>query len=508
MSDETLLPSMNEDHTSTEAQPSAEGHSSTSEEQSPILSESQPTESSASDHSTASDPAKDGGSKEERTQRSSNNKRKFNKPRAPQQPRKEIGRFIAIGWSGQREPADDLYWCEIERNGQWLTVSAMEQVRTRREILERLLELQDGVVAFDFSFSFPRPFMEYLKEQDGIDGWRAMIHRVREDLKKNSEDGVRLWVERMGTYRESNLDPNWQPRRRPNFDSRNNRGGRQQQPQKLAPHDQRSLTERFRRTEHAIRRVAENHITSALQINYNRLTSRYEFGDPRMHGRASLMGMSFLDQLLDQKEGLAVWPWAKQDKLTIVEMRPWVFTRGKLMSSEECRAFLAVEEDHGLDLDPAYRDLICRQPKAQEVFRSALGMIRAETREERTVRPLRDYPQEFYEDDRIKDEGWIYGIGYKSAEQRSNEQKAASQKQHPRQQGQQQKKNAGKQNTVVGSDTSLSQDLENAASVPVPSTASYEQAVSETTEQPTTSIEAPSIESSSVETPSTENTAS
>jgi len=116
-------------------------------------------------------------------------------------------RFVSIVWSGRREPVDDMYWVEAEREGDWIVIREFEQVRSRKEILDRLQELPSGLVAVDFNLSYPQNFIESVKSETGIADWRGLAKKVREDLKKNADDGVRLWVERMGRYREANLDP-------------------------------------------------------------------------------------------------------------------------------------------------------------------------------------------------------------------------------------------------------------------------------------------------------------
>lgn len=335
-----------------------------------------------------------------------------NKRRPQQRTRREFKRYVTVLWSGQREPVDDMYICDIEKNGSWLTVVNLEQVRTRREVLEYLKDLDGGLIGLDFPFSLPEPFFEFVKPEIKANDWRGLIKRVREDLKKNLDDGVRLWIERIGRYRESQLAPEdeeFNPRfSRPDPRRRGNRGM-----EPLAPYERRSMAERFRRTEHNIRRPAEGHLTSALQIGYNRLTSRYEFGDARQRGRAALLGMAMLDQLLEANENAKIWPWSSPENFAIVEVQPWLFTRGKTIDAAECRKILTIEEDNGLEIESHYKDLACRNPQAQQALMTTLGMIKAEGRIERAIRPLRDYPKEFYSDNRVLSEGWFYGVGYK-----------------------------------------------------------------------------------------------
>jgi len=51
-------------------------------------------------------------------------------------------------------------------------------------VLERLVEVEDGIVALDFPFSYPQPFMAHLVEKGVAKDWRSMLHGTREFLKK------------------------------------------------------------------------------------------------------------------------------------------------------------------------------------------------------------------------------------------------------------------------------------------------------------------------------------
>lgn len=334
-------------------------------------------------------------------------KRKFQKPK------REFTRYVTVLFSGQREPVDDMYVCDIQKNGEWLTVTNLELFRTRREVLDYLKEVDHGLVGLDFPFSFPQPFIETVRPETKVSDWRGQLKVAREELKKNIDDGVRKWIERIGRYRESQLAPEDEEQnrfQRPDPRRRNDNRGREP----LPPYERRSMAERFRRTEHNIRRPAEGHVTSALQIGYNRLTSRYEFGDARQRGRAALLGMALLDQWLEFSDKVKVWPWSQPDGgLVVVEIQPWLFTHGKTVPTAEFRKFITMEEDNALEIDPQFKDLASRNPLAQQALMTTLGMMNAEARVERAIRPLRDYPKEFYTDPRVLVEGWYYGVGYK-----------------------------------------------------------------------------------------------
>ncbi|MEO6941158.1 MAG: hypothetical protein ABI444_13675 [Candidatus Kapaibacterium sp.] len=368
-----------------------------------------------------------------KTNRRDSNPLAFKRSAAPAREPKRTKRYVSIAWSGQREPLDNLIWCEAERDGAWLVITALEQVKTRREILERLTALDEGIVGLDFSFSYPGPFLDFLKTTKIAEDWRGLLKQVREDLKKNVDDGVRHWIEHIGKYREANLDPNPPPvfdnRRGRDFRDRDSRDrdfrGRPAPAKPLEPHEQPSIAERFRRTEQVIRKAAEPHVTSALAINYNKLTSRYEFNSVSPRGRNTLLGMSMLHQLLEARPDITVWPFQQPGKLTLVEVEPWMFTKGKLRDASAMRDLLAREEDEGMEISHAFRELATRNVDAQRAFVSMLGMILSETRQDRAVRPLRDYQKSFYADVRVGTEGWFYGVGYRNleAEQQARDEK-------------------------------------------------------------------------------------
>ncbi|HWF44584.1 MAG TPA: hypothetical protein VG537_08075 [Candidatus Kapabacteria bacterium] len=329
-------------------------------------------------------------------------------------------RFVVITWSAMREPVDTMYWAEAVRDGQWMIVEEVVPVRTRREILDRLMELPNGLVALEFPFSYPQDFLGFLQSKFGIEDWRALIKRVREDLKKNVDDGVRIWIERMGEYRESQLDPNPPPvfsrdeRRGPDrrfgdrrFNDRESRG------EPLPPYEQRSIAERFRRTDLTIRKAAGAELVSPIQIAYNRLTKRYEFSDPNVRGRAALLGMSMLDQLLEARPEVAIWPMARPKPVTIVELQPWIFTGGSTLAPDELRTMLARYEDNGWEIPSNATDAAARNASAQRALLSLIGTIKTETREDRERRPLRDYVDGFYADPQVQAEGWFYSVGYR-----------------------------------------------------------------------------------------------
>ncbi len=349
-----------------------------------------------------------------------------NTRRKPQQ-KKQRGRktaafkrFISIGWSGAREPVDTMFWAEAESDGEWIVVTEFDKVRTRKEILDRLIALDPKqgpyLIAFDFNFSFPAPFFDLLKETDKISDWRGLIAHVREDLKKNVEDGVRVWVEKLGRYRESKLDessPTEKRRRTQRFDD----WGWNFSKKGLPPHEQRSLAERYRRTDFPLRKVAGPNLMSTIQIGYNRLTRRYEFSGRDSRGRGTLVGLAMLDQLLDARpHDVAIWPMSSPKAVTIVEALPWLYDSGEQLEASDVAKQLASYEDFGWDIPNAAREWAARSPEAQRVLFTLLGIIKTELRADRRHRPLRDYNRAIYDDPQIQLEGWIYGLGYRPPE--------------------------------------------------------------------------------------------
>src|SRR5438874_1966863 len=116
-------------------------------------------------------------------------------------------KFITVSWKAGREPVDNMFWCEAEYDGAWTNISTLERLRSRKDVIERVSALEQALIGFDFAFSFPKPFIEFLRAQNIAKDWRSLAKTIREELKKNTDDGVRAWIERMGNYRESNLEP-------------------------------------------------------------------------------------------------------------------------------------------------------------------------------------------------------------------------------------------------------------------------------------------------------------
>ena len=331
-------------------------------------------------------------------------------------------KFITVSWKAGREPVENMYWCEAEYDGAWTSIHSLGKLRTRREISEKVSELEHAIIGFDFAFSFPKPFIDFLRAQGIGNDWRALSKKIREDLKKNTDDGIRIWIELMGKYRESHLEPledAMRPRRGMPSDRTGRRNFSREAP---APYERRSLAERFRRIDMILKRKDPEGIESTLGIRYNKLTERYEFTDSESRGRAALLGISMLEQLTEAKPEIAIWPFMKPAEVTAIEIYPKMFSHiAPAKNPEKLKKFFDIEEDNALYVEKEIRELVYSNPKVHEIVFALIGMIKAERREDKTLRPLRDYREYFYSSEGIQAEGWAYGIGFKEPEKAKSE---------------------------------------------------------------------------------------
>jgi hypothetical protein len=189
----------------------------------------------------------------------------------------------------------------------------------------------------------------------------------------------------------------------------------------LHPYERRSLAERFRRIDMILKRKDPEGIASVLGIRYNKLTTRYEFTDSESRGRATLLGIAMLEQLVEAKPEIAIWPFMKPAAITAVEIFPKMFANKVANNAEALKKFLDTEEDNALFVSREVRDLVFANPQAHDIFFALLGIIKAERREDKTLRPLRDYRDYFYDNEEVKAEGWSYGIGFKEPEKKTKE---------------------------------------------------------------------------------------
>jgi hypothetical protein len=128
-----------------------------------------------------------------------------------------------------------------------------------------------------------------------------------------------------------------------------------------------------------------------------------------------------LDQLLDAREDVAVWPMMPAKPLTVVEILPWIFTQGERVKPEVLRTQISSLEDRGWEIPSEAVDLAARNTDAQNALRCLIGMIKTESREDRMRRPMRDFLPQFYDDPQVKLEGWFYSIGYRTLPEKKSE---------------------------------------------------------------------------------------
>ncbi|MBS1904480.1 MAG: hypothetical protein JSS75_12300 [Bacteroidetes bacterium] len=324
-------------------------------------------------------------------------------------------KFITIGFDASREPLDEMFWCEADVDGDWTNITVCDRIRTRREVVERIAALDKAVIGIDTPLSFPKGFLEHLKASGVVADHAALTKRIREDLKKNTDDGIRKWIDLMGVYRETKTEtPDEAFARFTRNAPPRNDGRRRRQ---LEAHELRTMVERFRRPDRILRRDFPDAVASTLGIQYNRLTRRYEFTSANARGRTTLVAISMLEQVREAKPEVAIWPFQKPADVTIVEVFPKLFEDRFKIKPSDLRAYFDAAEDNALYVSKEVRDQVYAHEKAREACISLLGLLSSERREIKTLRPLRDYRDTFYASDEVQLEGWIYGIGYKEPNQ-------------------------------------------------------------------------------------------
>ncbi len=319
-------------------------------------------------------------------------------------------RYITIGFDAGREPLDELFWCEAEYDGSWTTISACDRIRTRRELVERIGELKEAVIGIDVALSFPKGFIAFLAKEGIASDHKALSKKIREDLKKNTEDGIRKWIEHMGRYRETKTETQDDAYAR-FYHGKGPQEGRRRRT--LEAHELRTHVERFRRIDRILRHEYPDSVASTLGIQYNRLTRRYEFTSSNARGRLALVGLSFLEQVREAHPEVAIWPYERPKAVTVVETFPKLF-EGKLkLGATELKEYFDREEDNALYVPREVREHVYAHEKARETLFALFGLLAAERRQDKTLRPLRDYRDAFYESDDVQLEGWVYGIGFR-----------------------------------------------------------------------------------------------
>ncbi len=319
-------------------------------------------------------------------------------------------KYVTIGFDASREPLDELFWVEAVIEGSWTTITTCDRLRSRREIVERVSELDSALIGVDFACSFPLGFLEYVASQKVATTHKELSKKIRQDLKKNTDDGIRIWIELMAAYRESNVETSDQTRARI---FRGNQHPDNRRRPEIPIVERRTLVERFRRVERILRRQQPEALATTLGIRYNKLTARYEYTESNARGRAAIVGIALLEQLREVKPNIAIWPFDKPAAITVTEVFSKMFDEKIRLSNDALREYFDSEEDNALHIPKEVRDQVYAHPKAREAVFTLLGMLSAERREDKSLRPIRDYRDGFYENPEIQLEGWAYGIGYK-----------------------------------------------------------------------------------------------
>src|SRR6516225_12467760 len=191
----------------------------------------------------------------------------------------------------------------------------------------------------------------------------------------------------MGEYRETKTESAEEAQAR--FSAYNKKPFRGK-PRELPAHERRTMIERFRRIDRIIRRQFPDDVAGTLGIQYNRLTRRYEFVSANARGRTALVGLSLLQQVREAKPDVAIWPFEKPKDVTIVEIFPKLFEDRLSVKPDKLREYFDHEEDNGLHVAKEVRELVYTHDKAREACIALLGMLAAERREDKFLRPLRD----------------------------------------------------------------------------------------------------------------------
>lgn len=226
--------------------------------------------------------------------------------------------FLALDWSGARNPAGKL-WLAEARDGH---LHRLESFPSREAAIEAVVAYGRGdervVAGFDFSFSLPLWF----HESSGVHSAPAPWQRV-------SEQGE-AWL-------AACEPPFWGRPGKP-------------RPEMPAP---------LRATEEAVGRIAAIKPKSTFQV-----------GGAGAVGTGSLRGMPYLLTL--QRHGWAIWPFDVAGRLTAIEIYPRLLT-GSVVKSREAarRAYL---ESAPWALSAAHRGLAEASEDAFDAAVSALVM--------------------------------------------------------------------------------------------------------------------------------------
>ena len=55
-------------------------------------------------------------------------------------------KFVTVSWRAGREPVDEMFWCEAEFDGTWTNITTIDRLRSRREVVERVSEIDQAII--------------------------------------------------------------------------------------------------------------------------------------------------------------------------------------------------------------------------------------------------------------------------------------------------------------------------------------------------------------------------
>ncbi|HEY7138711.1 MAG TPA: hypothetical protein VIE44_01305 [Methylomirabilota bacterium] len=253
-------------------------------------------------------------------------------------------RFVAIDWSGAREPAAQrraIVRCVIEQRVGGRRVTCLQGGRDRRETVAWLADLApDGVptlAGLDFPFAYAAPFLDHL----GAGDFAAMLERLA-PLHESTDAPERIatLVEACGR---------WWTRCRPGPDRHTRR--------------QVECLPATRGAESPLRAL--------------RRAGRYDFVGARQVGKAALTGIAAIAALKTRAPSIRVWPFEDPAGAPLVLAEIWPrLALGRLVKSAPAARRSKVREldGRGIRLRPADRCAAAASDHAIDALAAAAEM--------------------------------------------------------------------------------------------------------------------------------------
>jgi hypothetical protein len=283
-------------------------------------------------------------------------------------PAPPFARFIAIDWSGARQPAAQrraIVRCVVERRDGGSHVAGLQDGDDRRETVAWLAERAgDGVptlVGLDFPFAYAVPFLDHL----GAPDFSALLARMAPlDGASEAPDRVDAFIAECGRWWAA-----W-------------------------GHEAR----RTRR--HVERLPATRGAESPLRSL--RHGGGYRFVGPRQVGKAAITGIAAIAALKERAPTARVWPFEDVTgaSLVLVEIWPRLALKGVVKGDPVARQCHVQELGLEVHLRPEHAQLAAASDHAIDALASAVKMASGQW-------PLRRPDALPSESSR---EGWILGV--------------------------------------------------------------------------------------------------